>query len=384
MLRPIKPSIGVAMHIQCEGGRGGTEPHGDDGERPAYPPSQDHPFPVIRAGWLYRCRRWFDRAKTSSPPPAASGQASIDSVLIAMVALSAATEARLRAACRDVEAMGLKCRLALRQWNGQHADVVIAEGEDVFGRLVCRLATESRPAVLVKAGACSAVRCGRDAGFRQWSHADLAGLIADLCADVLARRSASGTVAEAGVPWLPRTSLLSHAIQHDAVLKDDAGWVSLALGRDHLRIHRMSSRIQAASSRHLEVAGQHVLDPAWHRLAVDRPLAAKATETSLDLFLLRACLERQTALPGLDGIHFRLAHWPDLGGEEPRHAWVLSLMAAVVRQAPVGLEALSRSMAVRHERANAMFWAFWASGVLEVEGAAHPGEKGARAGCLSR
>lgn len=65
-----------------------------------------------------------------------------------MVALSPATEAQLRAACLDVAAMGQGCPVTLTQWNGQCADVVIAECDDVYGGLVCALAIRSRSRIV--------------------------------------------------------------------------------------------------------------------------------------------------------------------------------------------------------------------------------------------
>ncbi|MFZ2753436.1 MAG: hypothetical protein WAZ48_08300 [Lysobacteraceae bacterium] len=279
-----------------------------------------------------------------------------------MVALSPATEAQLRAACLDVAAMGLGYSVALAQWNGQCADVVIAECDDVYGGLVCALAIRYRSRIVrVSAGARAMAQRGDDGVFRTLSHADLTALLAGLCAEALAHDrtggAPDGTMPE--LSGLPRTCLLSQTI-----LQETTGWIASVHERNRVRLHRISSRIQAPSPWHLEEAGRQLLSPAWRPIS-DHGADPSWVETSLDLFLLRACLSQQAALPRLDAAHFRLAHWPDLDGEEPQHAWVLPLMAKVVRQAPVNVPTLAGHKAPPSGQINAMFWAFWASGVLE-------------------
>lgn len=198
--------------------------------------------------------------------------------------------------------------------------------------------------------------------FRTLTHADLTALLVGLCAEALAHDRRAGGAPDGAMPelsGLPRSCLLSQAI-----LQETAGWAASIHEHVRVRLHRISSRIRVSSSWHLDEAGRQLLSPGW-RPATGHGADPSGVETSLDLFLLRACLSLQAALPRLDAAHFRLAHWPDLDGEEPQHAWVLSLMATVVRQAPVSVPKLAGHKAPPSGQINAMFWAFWASGVLE-------------------
>lgn len=351
------------MYIQCENVPERFGSPGSEGESPAYPPTLDRLLPASRDGWPQRCRRWFDQAKAKSLPSMVPGTPRVRPVSIAMVALSPTTEVQLRAACLDVAAMGQGYSVALAQWNGQCADVVIAECDDVYGGLVCALAIRSRSRIVrVSAGLQTMAQRGDDGVFRTLSHADLTALLAGLCAEALAHDRRAGGAPDGAMPelsGLPHTCLLSQAIPQETT-----GWIASVHERNRVRLHRISSRIQAPSPWHLEEAGRQLLSPAW-RPASDHGADPSGVETSLDLFLLRACLSQQAALPRLDAAHFRLAHWPDLDGQEPQYAWVLPLMATVVRQAPVSVPKLAGHKAPPSGQINAMFWAFWASGVLE-------------------
>lgn len=350
------------MLIQRESGPVRIVVSDSEDRSPAHPPSLGRTLPARRNGWPRWCRRWFDRPKAGAAVRAGVPPRRVS---IATVALPAAAEARLREACLAAEAATPGCRIALSPWHGQRADVVIAAWDDLYGRLVCTLAAEAHSRVVpLRAGAPGLARRGGDGAFRPLSRAALHALIADLCREVLAhdRTDAAPAAPTAGAPapGLPPTSLLSQAIQHER-----SGWLCLGRGQDRIRIHRVSSRLQAASPRSLDVAGLRLLDPGWRRAAPDPAGDVRWIETSLDLFLLRACLQHRAALPRLDAMRFRMAHWPDLVGEAPMHAWVLPLMETVVRQGPVGPPDLSAPNAVSAAQVNAMCWAFWASGVLD-------------------
>lgn len=365
------------MSMQCESVIGRSGSSGGHGARPASPPGRSSQSPeprppAPRDGWSSWCRRWFDRAKAKSGGLATSAAAGMRPVSIAMVALSPSTEDRLRAACRVLAARAPGYPVSLRQWNGRCADVVIADSDDVYARLVCALAIRSgsrvvRLRIVPSDTASSGIRSqamvqrAADGALQMLPHADLVELLATLCAEARASGRTGRTLDEAmpELSELPDSSLLSQTIRQRTT-----GWTTSMHGGVRVCIHRMSSRIQAASSWHLDEAGRHLLSPAWRPVS-GHGADASGVETRLDLFLLRACLSQQAALPRLDGAHFRLAHWPDLDGEEPKYAWVLPLMASVVRQAPVGVPKMAGHEAPPSGQINALFWAFWASGVLE-------------------
>lgn len=363
------------MSMQCESVIGRFGSSGSNGARPACPPSRSDRFPeprppAPRDGWSSRCRRWFDRAKSSMRvAPAAAGARPVS---IAMVALSPSTEKRLRAACHALAALEPGCPVSLAQWNGQCPDVVIADSDDVYARLVCALAIRSGSRIVrlrvgpsdtgsSGVGSQVMVPCADDGALQALPHADLVELLARLCAEARAF-GRTGRAPDAAMPELselPDRSLLSQTIRQRTT-----GWSTSMHGGVCVCTNRMSSRIQAASPRHLDEAGRHLLSPAWRPVS-GHGADASGVESRLDLFLLRACLSQQAALPRLDAAHFRLAHWPDLDGEEPKYAWVLPLMASVVRQAPVGVPKMAGHEAPPSGQINALFWAFWASGVLE-------------------
>lgn len=362
MCGPVEPSIGVAMYMRSERAPECIGASGSEDERPASPPSLDPPLPVPRGSWARRCQRWLGQAKKRLFLSMVPGVAPVRQVSIAMVALSPATEARLRAACLDVAAMGQGYTVALVQWNGQCPDVVVADSDDVYARMVCALAIRSRSRIVrLSAGSQTLVQRDDDGVLRTLSHANLVALIARLCME-MATLGRSDGVPECTPPELsrlPRTCLLSQVIQQET-----AGWTSLAHGRVRLHLNRLSSRTRASSQWHLDEAARHLLSPVWRPVPM-HGADGTAVETGLDPFLLRACLSQQAVLPRLDATQFRLAHWPDLDGEEPQYAWVLPLMASVVRQAPVGVPKMAGHAAPSSGRINALFWAFWASGVLE-------------------
>lgn len=141
-----------------------------------------------------------------------------------------------------------------------------------------------------------------------------------------------------------------------ALLSRQAGWFF---------VHPAASRIFAETPEQLLAAQRSLLDPNWSRGTLRSSADRPGVEKCLDLFFLEACLQWEAALPLLAERGFRLLHWPDLGGEEPRYPWVLRLAGAIARQGPITVSRLAQQQPEEPGRINALFWALWASGALE-------------------
>lgn len=190
----------------------------------------------------------------------------------------------------------------------------------------------------------------------------------DACSRTSGDKVRPATAARAGTASLLQLAVMRPQGSPWTMCSDQAG---------RLIVHPAASRIFAESPEHLLAAQASLLAPVWS--PGPRPLGSPVgercgVEKCLDLFFLEACLQREAELPWLARIRFRLAHWPDLGGEEPRYPWVLGLAGTIARQAPVTVSGVAQLSVERlsigpasaqHCRINALFWALWASGALQ-------------------
>lgn len=292
-------------------------------------------------------------------------------IWVSMVALAPSMEERVVSFCRRARLQDLDIRLS--HWDGHMPDVAIVNLDDPYGRYIHELVLGRKARIMAIATPALMLNRWADA----WASPGLPSAEFDeLLTGLLMRPPLPGpSPAESAVPR-PMLPGIAGLLGIAALQVRSQGWVAISSDAGRFIVSPAASRIRAESPAQMLAAQRSLLEPVWSSGQVRFPVGRPYVEKSLDLFFLEACLLLEAELPPLADIQFRLAHWPDLGGQEPRYPWVLRTAGAIARQAPVAANRIAQQLPLKRCRVNALFWALWASGVLEAGTGCRPATNG--------